>query len=85
MNKKDITLELAVEQLRRIGFKGDPYEEVKKENWYTDHEWPSVEMENEFKKWALKQIKDTYKFNDKVTANEFSWWNLGYGLKSCRE
>jgi len=38
MNKQNIALELAVEQLRRIGFKGDPYEEVKKENWYTDHE-----------------------------------------------
>lgn len=82
MNKQNIALELAVEQLRRIGFKGDPYEEVKKENWYTNHEWPSIEMEKTFRIWAIEQIKKLFKINKKRAEQEFGWWNLGFGLKS---
>ena len=81
ITKNNIYLELAVEQLRRIGFSGDPYEEVKKDGWYSRHQWPSQEMADKFKDWAQREMKRVYKLNKNHLAREWGYWNLNYGIR----
>ena len=80
ITKDNLVVELAAEQLKRIGFKGNPYEEIKRSGWYKDNQWPDEAMQSEFKKWAVKQISKVYKWNKAVSEKEFAWFDMAYGL-----
>jgi hypothetical protein len=82
--RDNLALILAVEQLTRIGFTGDKLLEVKSDGWYERSSWPSLKAENDFKKYALKLIKDTYKVNNKTSRLMFETWSLGFGIKSFK-
>ncbi len=82
----ELCLELALEQLKRIGFKGDPKEEVKTEGWYSRNQWPTKKMEEDFRAWAIKKIRKRTLYTSEKTAGEvFAWFNLSYGLRSAED
>ncbi len=84
ITKDNIVLELAVEQLRRIGFEGDPYEEVKKPGWWGKHRWPDKKTADEFEAYAKKEISRVLKRPTKRTLDwEWGMWNVAYGLRDA--
>ena len=85
ITRQNIALELATEQLRRIGFKGDPYEEIKKADWFSINQWPDSETEEKFREWATDQIRKTFRIPKYRAKRGFSWFNLAWGLKPPEE
>ena len=86
ITRYNITAALAVEQLRRLGI--PPEEGVKitrEEGWWSRHQWPDKEMEALFRDWAVAEIRRVFRMSKKAAENEFSWFDLAYGLKSAEE
>ena len=58
------------------------YEDVKgrKDDWYT--QWTmTVEQNEEWQEWGVKEIKKRMKFNQKYAEREMAMISLAYGLK----
>ena len=82
--ERKLQVTMAVEELKRIGFEGDPYEEVKKDGWFARNRWQSKEQEEEFRAWAIEQIRKLPHFEAKEAAEgAFAWFDLSYGLRSA--
>ena len=86
ITRYNITAALAVEQLRRLGIPPEEgFKITKEEGWYSRHQWPDKESEEKFREWAVGEIKRVFGMSKRAAGNEFSWFNLSYGLKSAEE
>lgn len=48
--------------------------------WYINNTLTTAQFQ-EFKKYAIAQIRKTFKCNRSKAENTFNWFNLEYGLK----
>ena len=83
ITKYNITRALAIEQLTRLGIPEEESENIiKVDGWYFRNQWPSIKLEQEFRTWAVKEIKRVFQLPKKLAEKEYSWFHLCYGLKS---
>jgi hypothetical protein len=75
---------LVADQLRWIGFEGDPLKEVARARWYADHQWPSAEMEGRYRQHVKATLKKLYNYRTVRLAREADFFLLNYGIKSYR-
>lgn len=54
---------------------------IDEKDWYDYYTFENGEYE-EFKDWAIKEIKRIFKTNKKKAESEFSWWYLNFGLST---
>jgi len=81
-----LQLAMAIEQLRRIGFKGIKRLEVRQDGWFSRNKWKSKKQQEEFREWAIGQIRTLPRFKSKRAAEEaFAWFDLAYGLHPADE
>lgn len=81
LTKANLVRELAAEQLRMVGFEGDPYAEIQTEDWYRRHRWKTRKQADEFKEKALVWIRKVYPYwRGPSLEMHFSWFSMGYGL-----
>lgn len=64
-----------------IGFKGDPYEETKTEDWFRRYSWKSPEQKEEFILLYQDWVRRVYEYiRPEALDKEFAWFDLAYGL-----
>jgi len=83
LTRRNIALELAVEQLRRIGFEGDPYAEVMEDGWTRRHSWPDRESEAKFREWAKLQMRLVCRWSKQQISREWGTFVMWYAIRSA--
>ena len=82
MNKYNKFITKAFDKLfQAVGF--DQFDEsfTKHENWYWLKTW-SLQQEEDFKDWFIKEAKKDLKFTRAMAEREHSWFNLKWGWKT---
>lgn len=85
LTRKNLIPGLAAEQLRQIGFKGNPEIEILKDGWTGLHRWPSRELEAEFRTWARLQMRLLMRWDWKKIEREWGAFLMVCGILPANE